>query len=342
MQTQPLETGTEKMITRKLQVRFLTPAFLGDAEQNGQWRTPPFKHLLREWWRVAWAAHNDLSNWRRMREIEGGLFGHAWLDPKKGEDEVKARRSRVLVRLTPWAKGKLHSMPSTRPVGNGRNAVASHLYLGYGPVKSASELKMAHPLSPSKDLAGLVLAWPEGGAGTEYLEDTLVLIHAFGTLGGRSRNGWGSLILERESRFLSLENLARFVKPWRDCLREEWAHAIGEDKGRPLIWTTPAREKWEAIIEDLASIRKQVNALAKQQRGREIVNQPVAGKGARVPSTLRFKVRQDENGRLYGVIFHMPCKPPAAFHPDDAALHRVWQQVHRFLDNHDILERSAS
>ncbi|PZP56463.1 MAG: hypothetical protein DI596_10305, partial [Azospira oryzae] len=45
-----------KMTERGYTVRFLTPAFLGDAEQNARWRTPPFKHLLREWWRVAYAA----------------------------------------------------------------------------------------------------------------------------------------------------------------------------------------------------------------------------------------------------------------------------------------------
>lgn len=32
------------------QVKFLTPAFLGDAEQSGRWRTPPLKTLLRQWW----------------------------------------------------------------------------------------------------------------------------------------------------------------------------------------------------------------------------------------------------------------------------------------------------
>lgn len=35
------------MITLAYDVRFLTPAFLGDAEQTGQWRTPPFKERLR-------------------------------------------------------------------------------------------------------------------------------------------------------------------------------------------------------------------------------------------------------------------------------------------------------
>lgn len=32
------------------QLRFQTPAFLGNAQQQGQWRTPPFKALLRQWW----------------------------------------------------------------------------------------------------------------------------------------------------------------------------------------------------------------------------------------------------------------------------------------------------
>ena len=41
------------MLTRTYTLRFLTPAFLGNADQNGQWRTPPIKALLRQWWRVA-------------------------------------------------------------------------------------------------------------------------------------------------------------------------------------------------------------------------------------------------------------------------------------------------
>ncbi len=28
-------------------VLFNTPAFLGDAEQNGRWRTPPFNRVLK-------------------------------------------------------------------------------------------------------------------------------------------------------------------------------------------------------------------------------------------------------------------------------------------------------
>ena len=38
-------------------VSFLTPAFLGNAGQEGQWRSPPFKALLRHWWRVVRYSH---------------------------------------------------------------------------------------------------------------------------------------------------------------------------------------------------------------------------------------------------------------------------------------------
>jgi CRISPR/Cas system CMR-associated protein Cmr1 (group 7 of RAMP superfamily) len=32
-------------------IRFVAPAFLGNADQDGQWRTPSIKALLRQWWR---------------------------------------------------------------------------------------------------------------------------------------------------------------------------------------------------------------------------------------------------------------------------------------------------
>jgi len=44
------------MLRQEYKVSFVTPAFLGNAEQAGQWRTPPFKALLRQWWRVAETA----------------------------------------------------------------------------------------------------------------------------------------------------------------------------------------------------------------------------------------------------------------------------------------------
>jgi len=83
-------------------VKFITPAFLGNAEQNGQWRTPPFKALLRQWWRVAYAAEHGFDvTLEEMRRAEGCLFGVA-ADVRGG-----SRRSEVRIRLDRWSEGAL-------------------------------------------------------------------------------------------------------------------------------------------------------------------------------------------------------------------------------------------
>ncbi|MFN3630151.1 MAG: hypothetical protein ACK4XK_08895, partial [Casimicrobiaceae bacterium] len=87
--------------TLSTKLLFLTPAFLGNAEQNGQWRTPPIKAQLRQWWRVAYAADHGFSvNVAAMRREEGLLFGNAWI-------EDAFCKSLVRIRLDQWEQGKL-------------------------------------------------------------------------------------------------------------------------------------------------------------------------------------------------------------------------------------------
>jgi CRISPR-associated protein Cmr1 len=129
------------------EVRFVTPTFLGNADQNGQWRTPPFKALLRQWWRVAYAAqHGFKVDIGQLRCEEGFLFGHAWLENDRDEEgsKVTARKSRVRLRLDRWSDGqetkskwgsqelqpnwKVAHPEVNQPVG-------PLLYLGYGPLR---------------------------------------------------------------------------------------------------------------------------------------------------------------------------------------------------------------
>lgn len=306
---------------------FLSPAFLGDAEPKGAWRTPPFKHLLRAWWRVAWAAEHDPGDWRRMRHEEGVLFGHAWLEGDHSEDgsPVHARRSQVLVRLRPWKQGKMKTIPRLRPAAAGR-AASSELYLGYGPVKGAGELK--HPAIDAGEGAELRLAWPREHQ--RSMQRTLALIHAFGTLGGRSRNGWGSIHLEG----IEPPDLTPYLRPWEEALTQDWPHAIGKDGQGALIWRTDEVSDWQGVMERLAAIRKAVNGEA-GSRERPILNQPVTrnprGRG-RMPSNLGFKVCQAGEGAYYGLIYHLPhTPPPVAEVPIDTRL-RLWQRIHRLLD----------
>src|ERR1043165_3336860 len=98
------------MSMRKLEdeKRFPTPAFLRNAGQNGQWRTPPFKALLRQWWRVAYAADHGFHVYAaEMRREEGVLFGNAWLShSENGRDVADHTKSLVRIRLDNWEAGQ--------------------------------------------------------------------------------------------------------------------------------------------------------------------------------------------------------------------------------------------
>ncbi len=96
------ESGKRRM---KYQIRFLTPAFLGDAGQSGEWRTPPFKALLREWWRIVKAPEVNYDH-TRLREEEGRLFGHAWL---KHGNEHWSSRAQVQIYLGKWRAGSMRN-----------------------------------------------------------------------------------------------------------------------------------------------------------------------------------------------------------------------------------------
>ena len=335
-----------RRITRTFRLEFTTPAFLGDADQAGAWRTPPFKHLLREWWRVAWAARHGPSGWRRMRVTEGRLFGHAWLetDHDRRGREVRARKSGVLLRLEPWERGRMDRMPQTQPVGEGRQKVPSGLYLGYGPVLQDRKSIRGGCAIDAEAHAELGIAFPEQAEGAELLDETLSLIQAFGTVGGRGRNGWGSVRLLEGDEPLPLPDVAQYARDWRECLRleEGWPCAVGADERGPLVWATSPVKGWKGAIESLAQVRKAVNREVSRLRGRHVVSAPVPKVARdRMPASLRFKVRRTPDGGFQGVVFHMPYVAPPLMREDRRRIERVWQEVHAFLDGRRELRRLA-
>jgi CRISPR-associated protein Cmr1 len=71
---------------------FATPAFVGDAAQQAQWRTPPLKALIRQWWRVVKAPQVGFSvdGPDGLRAAENKLFGSA-SDNKSHQSLVRLR-----------------------------------------------------------------------------------------------------------------------------------------------------------------------------------------------------------------------------------------------------------
>jgi CRISPR-associated protein Cmr1 len=338
-----------RIISLKLQ--FHTPAFVGDAEQNGVWRTPPIKALLRQFWRMGYASRQA---WRvdipTMRQEEGKLFGTAF-------DE--SRRSEIRVRLDRWDDGKLKSWArlETQSISHPEvpSRVGPQLYLGYGPLKfergSGTALKGSAAIQANES-ANLRISAPDDGGSAIAIHHALALMHRFGTLGGRSRNGWGSFSLTG-SEGKPLQSTALPTRDWREALALDWPHAIGSDGRGPLVWELAGMADWQRVMKRLAEIKIGFRTLFTFTRGRSsnpeqrdwlsypVTNHAVSAwkLNARLPNSLRFKVRKSVDG-LCGTIFHVPCRPPAEFKPDKESIESVWQQVHEYLDAQPDLRRS--
>lgn len=343
------------MIERHYTVRFLTPAFIGDADQIGAWRTPPFKALLRQWWRVA-VASDCKFNTETLREREAALFGSA--------SDGASSKSQIRMRLSRWDEGKLKSWdrldtqkvahPEVKDRQGVVRPVGAHLYLGFGPLEFRGDtaLKKRAAIQPGED-AEFKLAFDTEHAAP--LDTALWLMDRYGTLGGRSRNGWGSFTLtpKEGTAAFSAQLDSHLTSDWKQALTLDWPHAIGRSEGLVLIWETAPFADWKGVMRRLAEIKIAMRTGrgfefttgrdAPAPEARHWLSYPVTnhsvsgwkerGKGDfRLPNSLRFKVREGADGKLHGVIFHVPCSPTREFRPDRAAIESVWRRVHEFLD----------
>lgn len=356
-----------------LALRFLTPAFLGDAEQNGRWRTPPIKAQLRQWWRAAYAADKYFSvDLGEMRREEGLLFGNAWLSHREDEREVvDHRKSLVRLRLSRWDEGQQKSWQGLEQgtvyhpeVERTKYRVGPHAYLAYGALDGRGGTQFDTKRSAAiqvNESALLSIAFPithddprlrrVAEENVPRIERAIALANLYGTLGGRSRNGWGSFHLTpADDRTPRLAATPLPLRPWRDCLNREWdwAHAIGRDDKGPLIWQTAPHADWKSLLKTLAVVKiglrtQFVFPNAKPPHAgiepRHWLSYPITthttrawDRGARLPNQLRFKVRAMADSKLVGVLVLMPHLPPPAFNPDRAAIQLVWEKVHALLD----------
>jgi len=359
-----MNQGSE-MIKNTYRLQLASPAFLGDADQRGVWRTPPLKALIREWWRIAIAPElrYDVSG---LQVREKALFGTAADDSREGN-----QKSRIRLTLSDWHDGickkweageprVTHPEVKDRNTGNART-VGAELYLGYGPLISqqGTQLKTGAALQ-AKDSNTLKIAHPE--AHSDELIRALTLAHWFGTIGGRSRNGWGSLAWQALDGSPALPALSReglqqtgCVRPLTRCLDLDWPHAIGSDGKGVLVWqgkqTFP---NWREAMKFLAQTKIDFRVELGFNTGdnsprvepRHVIAYPVTkhhvgqwGRNVRLANTLRFKLQAETDGTLRALIYHTPCKPTLPHHGID--LLDTWQQVHRHLDASVQLVRLA-
>ncbi len=325
------------------QVKFLTPAFLGNAEQSAQWRTPPFKALLRQWWRVAYAAEKKFAvRVDEMRREEGLLFGHAWLENDTFERDGRkvttaARKSRVRIRLESpgngnvdaWGKG---TQSGVAPLPTG----LATSYAWFGLVRRGDGLpdRMAIKINKGEAIRSLHIAVPKELE--QKFVEVMRLIGAFGLVGSRSRGGWGALYIEGIEQ-LSMKEMERYARPIDRCLEDDWAASLAMDDGGLCVWQSQSVFKsWDQAMKAVAIERKQVRSALKV----DVDLRPALGFAApgRMPSPLRWKVIPIQDGDLAIRVFAMPHRLPddSGMSVGKEQLQRAWKIVC------DTLDRSPS
>lgn len=336
----------------KYTVSFLTPAFLGNVDQSAQWRTPPFKALLREWWRIALASKCEYDH-EKLLDAEKKLFGHAADTAGDSSSQSKFR-----IRLSSWNDGTqldTHTQLKSYKIQSGRFELSAGVYLGYGPIQIQSSRTAISADSSHTPISLTVVLDKCTPEEIGSIQRAMQLAHWFGSLGSRSRNGWGSvsLIPDVPSPVPGPIDLSGVTRNWKECLRLCWPHAIGCDDRGTLVWRTTLRHDWKETIKDLAKVRIMVNSLFHESlgttvlKGRHILSYPVTkseikawGGKERVPNQLRFKVIRAGN-QYQGLILHVPCSIPDALLTEiglsKEAVQKqeveVWDQVHHNLDN---------
>lgn len=324
-----------------LPLRFLSPCFLGDAQQVGAWRTPPFKAALRQWWRVARRMQPGIAaGVDALRDEEARLFGTA-------ADADGSRQSQVRLRLDgvtngkdlAWSAGKQKGVaPLPTSIANG--------YAWFGLVNRGRGVDDRSAIEASLQAAQRQLRIACPSAHAAVIQRSLQLIHAFGTLGSRSRGGWGSLHFEGIEPLMT-EDLKPLSMPLGDCLRDNWPAALGRDDTGLMIWESQSVfPGWDKAMAFGAEQRREVRTSLKNLKGRDLrAALGFAGRD-RSPSPLRWKLVASAGG-LRLRVFALPHR--LARQPDKQdkevpvnAYMNIWSAVAGALDASPVFKRGYS
>lgn len=319
----------------ELTLEFVTPAFLGNWEQKSELRAAPFKALFRYWWRVVEGHRYETVS--DLFKAESALFGSA----------VEAGQSQVHIE----ARGnpaQTTDLPSTGMLqisrGSGKNLpVHPWLYLGYGKVaRQSGTVRPTHGVIKAGERCQLSLS--ASPTVLEELRPTLRVIARFGAVGGRCRNGWGSIHLSEKGDNVT-STAKMFWRPWDKLLAHKYPCGMGRDEKGSLCWQLKGgpSPSWDKALASLAEIYIKIRLslpLKPIPNKRHLLGYPVKdhevrewGNGRHAKS-LRLLVRKE--GQQYrGYVLHVP-HTFALPHPTIADT-GVWIAVHNHLDQ--VMER---
>ncbi len=351
----------------------VTPMFLGNADQEAEWRSEPFKGLLRYWWRVGQPDTSRYNNTSKtdLLEKEARLFGYAGeqsgIGPAKSQVRIvlEGRGSSVSrgnkltnVRLAPIHHREVHFKGGQ---------ISPLVYLAGMGLMNAKDDTATHSFFPPRLKFAVTIDY--AASDEDALAPVLALIQTFGAMGARCRNGWGCFRILKGS--MSAEDVDSqlqkitmdWTRPYREDPPRDYPSCLGKDQKGPLLWKTHLSTSWEDSMRQLAEAYvklrtgdkasgvERLDANGHDKPGeRHLLGFPLSprhpaqgyggwGNKARHASPLRLMVRSQEK-HYQGFVLHLPhahsreMKLPAQLNEL-----KVWEKVHGSLDK--LLHRAT-
>ena len=321
-----LDISRYMLKSSKFTITFTSYAFPHGVERDiPVIRAEAIKHQLRFWWRIMTLSNGRYLSSSELKAKEDDLFG--------GIGKEGGKKSRITIQMLP-ASMPLASQIDAKPFsalgylayGTGGR---SNQKQGYVPGDSA-EFILSYPIERESEILG-----------------SLALMNGFGSIGGRSRKGIGSFIIE--SDILDIPSFASIagsfaVMDWRDVYQGKLASisfpfCIAKDQKGILAWETdrnlPPSKILESFWHEYKAGRDEerqciVSVLGEPSLRGNKLNSRVP----RMASPLLFKIQRLPDGEYRGVLLHLPYNQfNEAGLPDTERQIAAWTRLHEYLDS---------
>ncbi len=344
-----------------LNCSFISPAFLGGADQQANLSVAPLKAALRYWWRVS--GVHQIRDTEDMFKKESKIFGST--EESSGKSKIFVSISRTDLQIQK-ASSEIPQCSSIRhpEVPQPVNALAYLGGMGIWEWQRSQRKFLAKRSYFSVGSFEVIISFPE--TEISQLSPALRLFKKFGTLGSRSRNAFGSVTVKSEKIILT-ESIQ--LQEWKDLFRFDYPNGLGADKSGLLAWQSKRIfEKWEdamhLLAESYVSLRTKSNPLFafptestphRNPLNRHLLGYPITkhnvemrgwGKNGRHASGLRFALKPDlkDPSKLRIIALHVPH----AFAKEMMSERNgwpvtkqqdIWAEVHRSFDQNINFER---
>lgn len=336
--------------TAKYEIEVLTPMFLGGADQNGELRAAPFRNAIRTFYRVV----KGEAVLEKERELFGGLDlnpGGKLTQKSKLQIQVFSEGNiELMAEKTMPALGEMHNKES--PGKPAKKAA----YLGLGPVAFNGSLAKK-PIKPGQKF-NLVVRYPKS-VENDFNAAVSMFVH-FGSLGARSRNGWGSFScspLDGTINILSSNELHdKYGKQFSTIFQSSqniYPHALSLVGDKKLIWQLgESYASWENAMSAGAEAymnlkhNMQIGAGGPHDRhliGYPLMNHPATkeGRNERMPSQIHIIIRKND-GKYICFFMHLahPISGNLRGYFDNLNRQKeVFEKMHKYLDSEKTFKR---